>query len=309
MNREDRHGPAHLPPRRDRRRRPRRPVPPPPCSSPGPVSTCSSLDRSRYGADTLSTHALMRGGVIQLHRWGLLDAVIAAGTPAVRRTRFTYADDDVTVTIKPSHGVDALYAPRRTVLDPILVDAAVAAGAQVRYGTTVGGVTRDRHGRVDGVRRPRTADGEPVRHAAGLVVGADGVFSAVARAVDAPVERSGHGRHRRWSTGTGPTSTSTATTGCSAATPRRSDPHQRRAVVRVRRRHAGAHGRRRAGRLAPCRPPSVPGSGRPARRTAAPVRASAGSRACRATSACRGDRVGLWSAMPATGRTPSAPTV
>ena len=32
----------------------------------------------------LSTHALMRGGVLQLHRWGLLDAVVAAGTPAIR---------------------------------------------------------------------------------------------------------------------------------------------------------------------------------------------------------------------------------
>jgi flavin-dependent dehydrogenase len=29
-------------------------------------------DRSRYGTDTLSTHALMRGAVLQLHRWGLL---------------------------------------------------------------------------------------------------------------------------------------------------------------------------------------------------------------------------------------------
>jgi len=150
------------------------------------------VDRSRYGADTLSTHALMRGGVIQLHRWGLLDQVVAAGTPAVRRTRFTYASDEVTVTIKPTHGVDALYAPRRTVLDPILVDAASAAGAQVRFGTTVGGITRDRQGRVDGVVG-RDADGQQVRHAAGLVIGADGLFSAVARAVDAPVERSGTG--------------------------------------------------------------------------------------------------------------------
>jgi 2-polyprenyl-6-methoxyphenol hydroxylase-like FAD-dependent oxidoreductase len=134
----------------------------------------------------------MRGGVIQLHRWGLLDQVIAAGTPAVRRTRFTYAGDEVTVTIKPSHGVDALYAPRRTVLDPILVDAASAAGAQVRFGTTVDGITRDRRGRVDGVVG-RDAEGGPVRHAARLVIGADGLFSAVARAVDAPVERSGTG--------------------------------------------------------------------------------------------------------------------
>jgi 2-polyprenyl-6-methoxyphenol hydroxylase-like FAD-dependent oxidoreductase len=82
------------------------------------------VDRSRYGADTLSTHALMRAGVVQLHRWGLLESVIAAGTPAVRKTTFVYADETIPLPIKPSHGVDALYAPRRTVLDPILVDAA-----------------------------------------------------------------------------------------------------------------------------------------------------------------------------------------
>ena len=83
------------------------------------------VDRGRYGADTLSTHALMRGGVMQLNRWGLLDHVIdghAAGAPRdvpLRRRRSR-------VKIKPAHGVDALYAPRRTVLDPILVDAAGA---------------------------------------------------------------------------------------------------------------------------------------------------------------------------------------
>ena len=39
------------------------------------------LDKSRYGTDTLSTHALMRGAVLQLHLWGLLPAV-AGGNPA-----------------------------------------------------------------------------------------------------------------------------------------------------------------------------------------------------------------------------------
>ena len=72
------------------------------------------VDRSRYGADTLSTHALLRGGVLQLHRWGLLDRLVEAGTPAVRRTTFRYHDEEVVIAIKPSHGVDALYAPRRT---------------------------------------------------------------------------------------------------------------------------------------------------------------------------------------------------
>ena len=31
------------------------------------------VDRTRLPADTVSTHALMLGGVIQLRRWGLLD--------------------------------------------------------------------------------------------------------------------------------------------------------------------------------------------------------------------------------------------
>ena len=53
------------------------------------------VDRARYGSDTLSTHALMRGGVLQLQRWGLLDAVVAAGTPPVRRTVFHYGDEAV----------------------------------------------------------------------------------------------------------------------------------------------------------------------------------------------------------------------
>ena len=86
------------------------------------------VDRDRHGADTLSTLALMRAGVLQLHRWGLLDQVRAAGTPAIMSTSFVYADEKITVPIKLRDGVDALYAPRRTVLDTLLVEAASAAG-------------------------------------------------------------------------------------------------------------------------------------------------------------------------------------
>src|ERR1700745_4451496 len=64
------------------------------------------LDRSRYGTDTLSTHALMRGGVRQLHRWGLLPAVAGAGTPPVRATTFHLADVVTTIPVKPRHGVE-----------------------------------------------------------------------------------------------------------------------------------------------------------------------------------------------------------
>lgn len=150
------------------------------------------VDRSRYGADTLSTHALLRGGVLQLHRWGLLDRVIAAGTPPVRRTTFRYATTEVPIEIAPSHGVTALYAPRRTVLDPILVDAAVAAGATVRYGVIVRDVHRDDTGRVDGIIG-HDERGRPFVAKARWVVGADGVRSSIAGAVGAAVERWGFG--------------------------------------------------------------------------------------------------------------------
>src|SRR5262249_19575128 len=63
------------------------------------------VDRSRPGTDTVSTHALMRAGVLQLSRWGLLDRVVAAGTPAIRRSSFHYADGNtVQVEIRPSAG-------------------------------------------------------------------------------------------------------------------------------------------------------------------------------------------------------------
>ena len=150
------------------------------------------VDRGRYGTDTLSTHALMRGGVLQLHRWGLLDRIVDAGTPPIRRTTFRYANDDITVTIKPSLGVDALYAPRRTVLDPVLVDAAVAAGADVRFGVTVTDVRRDARGRVIGIEG-RDDAGRPVAVDADLVIGADGIRSTIAQRVGAPIEHRGDG--------------------------------------------------------------------------------------------------------------------
>ena len=48
------------------------------------------VDRARRGSDTLSTHALMRGGVLQLRRWGLVDRVAATGAPPVRRVTFHF---------------------------------------------------------------------------------------------------------------------------------------------------------------------------------------------------------------------------
>jgi 2-polyprenyl-6-methoxyphenol hydroxylase-like FAD-dependent oxidoreductase len=146
------------------------------------------VDRSQYGADTISTHALMRGAVMQLRRWGLLDTIIAAGTPAVRRATFHCNGDTNTVAIAPAHGTDALYAPRRTVLDPLLVDAARYAGADVRYGVRIADLCRDRSGRVTGAV-VRDAHGHRSVVTARIVIGADGPASTVAALAGAAAVR------------------------------------------------------------------------------------------------------------------------
>ncbi len=143
------------------------------------------VDRGRRGSDTLSTHALMRAGVLQLSRWGVLDALVAAGTPAVRRTVFHHADgEDLAVAIRPRAGVDALDAPRRHLLDRLLVEAAEDAGARVLHEATVTSLRRDATGRVGGVGG-RTAGGGRGAPAPDRTVGADGLRARGATEVGA----------------------------------------------------------------------------------------------------------------------------
>jgi menaquinone-9 beta-reductase len=151
-----------------------------------------AVDRGAYGTDTLSTHALMRAGVLQLARWGLLDRVEAEGTPRVRRTVFHYEDEVLDIPIKAKGGVPALFAPRRSVLDRILVDAAVEAGANVRHRVRVADLLRGSGGRVEGAVL-RSDDGGARAVGAGILVGADGLRSTVASLAGAPVTR--QGRH------------------------------------------------------------------------------------------------------------------
>ena len=138
------------------------------------------VDRARHGSDTLSTHALMRPALMQLQRWGLLDAVIASGAPAIRRAVFHYPDERLALDVEP------LYAPRRTVLDAIVVDAAIGAGAEVRFGTVVDDLLRDDSGRVIGV------SGEDFAAHADIVIGADGIRSAVAQLANAETTHEAH---------------------------------------------------------------------------------------------------------------------
>jgi 2-polyprenyl-6-methoxyphenol hydroxylase-like FAD-dependent oxidoreductase len=144
------------------------------------------LDRAVFPADTVSTHQLARPGVVQLHRWGLLQAVLDSGAPAIRQVALTAAGETVTRRVRNKAGVDLLVAPRRYILDTLVVEAAAADGADVRMGVTIAGVHLDEAGRAAGVYG-HDATGAPVQVDARFVVGADGLRSRVARSVGAEV--------------------------------------------------------------------------------------------------------------------------
>jgi flavin-dependent dehydrogenase/acyl dehydratase len=138
------------------------------------------VDRQARGADTMSTHALMRAGVMQLHNWGLMPALMSMDTPKITGTTFHYGPESVRVSIKAEHGVDYLCAPRRTVIDRILVEAAEAAGAEVRHGVGLSGLQFDSTGRVIGAWLS-SKENCHVGVGADIVIGADGRQSTVAR--------------------------------------------------------------------------------------------------------------------------------
>ena len=141
-----------------------------------------AVDRATFPSDTVSTHLIHPPGVAALRRWGLLDRVVATGCPPIH----TYAFDLGPFTIAGAPGTDAeplAYAPRRTILDELLIDAAEEAGAEIWEAFTVDEVIVEED-RVTGIRgHGRGGDGASVR--ARVVVGADGFRSIVARAVDA----------------------------------------------------------------------------------------------------------------------------
>src|SRR5688572_22601793 len=138
------------------------------------------VDRATFPSDTLSTHVVQPHGVARLARWGLLDRLIASGCPPTHTYAFNFGP--LAITGSPGTAdAPVAYCPRRTVLDKLLVDAAVAAGAELREAFAVDEVLVS-DGRVTGIRG-HGKDGANVVERAPLVVGADGRHSLVARAV------------------------------------------------------------------------------------------------------------------------------
>lgn len=142
------------------------------------------LDKGAFGSDTLSTHLIHQPGIAALARWNLLDTLRATGCPPLQRVSYEVADIRLEGCARGVEGQRAAYAPRRRVLDAVLVEAAIAAGAEYREKCQVTGLLYDDTGRVVGVEGRH--GGRPFSERAHLVVGADGMRSTVADLVEAP---------------------------------------------------------------------------------------------------------------------------
>lgn len=142
------------------------------------------VDRSTFPSDTLSTLVIQPRGVAALDRWGLLADIMATGCPPIDRHTFDFGPVVISGTPRAVEGTTMAIAPRRTVLDKILVDAAARAGAEVREAFTVDEILEDDDGTVIGIRGHGDG-GAPVVERARVVIGADGHNSRVAKAVNA----------------------------------------------------------------------------------------------------------------------------
>jgi flavin-dependent dehydrogenase len=142
-----------------------------------------AVDRARFPSDTISTHQVQVPGVARLRRWGLIEQIVASAPPTPR-VRLDAGGVVVEGCFPSYDGESAMYSPRRTGLDALLVDAARAAGADVRENFRVEELIWA-DDRVVGIRG-RHGTGVTVADTARLVLGGDGKHSMVANAVGAP---------------------------------------------------------------------------------------------------------------------------
>lgn len=143
------------------------------------------LERQRFPADTMSTLYIQQPGVALLDQWDVLRDVQKSGCPPITDMRYHVEDVRLESRMPKFQEQSSTYAPRRFVLDQILVAAGGKAGIDFSDQCRCTGLLW-RDGRVSGVQF-RTSGGRVVSESASLVVGADGMRSTVAALASAPV--------------------------------------------------------------------------------------------------------------------------
>jgi 2-polyprenyl-6-methoxyphenol hydroxylase-like FAD-dependent oxidoreductase len=142
------------------------------------------VDKANFPSDTISTHIIWPHGAEALDRWGLLERVAATGCPPIARNMvFDVGPFALRGAVTNTNSARGGFCPRRTVLDKLLVDAAVESRVELREDFTVEELLVDGD-RVAGIKG-RGRNGGSTEERARIVIGADGIHSFVAKAVGA----------------------------------------------------------------------------------------------------------------------------
>jgi flavin-dependent dehydrogenase len=144
------------------------------------------VDKMSFPSDIMSTHYIHIPGVAIMDRWGVLEALQATNCPPIHSLDFRM--DGVAFSPPRAAGEEPpfpAYCPRRYILDQLLIDAAVASGAEFRENFAVKELTFDGEA-VTGIRGGERGDGASAAESARIVIGADGMHSTVAKKVKAP---------------------------------------------------------------------------------------------------------------------------
>ena len=90
------------------------------------------VDKATFPSDTMSTHVMHPPAVAALDRWGILERLAVTNCPPIKGYSFDFGPVTIAGSPRPADGAANPYGPRRIVLDALLVEAAVAAGAELR---------------------------------------------------------------------------------------------------------------------------------------------------------------------------------
>lgn len=141
------------------------------------------VDRDPLPSDMpMSTHLIHARGVACMERWGLQEQLAATSHP-IGGARVVAGPITLAGSAPPVDGEAFAFAPRRSVLDAILLGAADQSGAEIRDRQRVQGLLFDGDC-VVGVKG-QSESGNAFEERARLVIGADGPSSRVAQAVGA----------------------------------------------------------------------------------------------------------------------------
>ncbi|HKH22031.1 MAG TPA: NAD(P)/FAD-dependent oxidoreductase [Solirubrobacterales bacterium] len=148
------------------------------------------VDRDTFPSETVSTHFIYPNTLARFAQLGVLDRLLAAHDVPFLQSRIVGLGHEVAGAYTSIDGFDKGIGPRRSAMDKAIVETALAAGAEGRFGERVvdliGSGTED-----DPASGVVLENGDHVR--ARWIFGADGRGSTVAGRLGVEKERSNQG--------------------------------------------------------------------------------------------------------------------